>query len=507
MWGHITSSLVLVVSPVNLAMVLIGTVLGMIFGALPGFSAVMAVAVLIPLTFGMSPTVGLILLGAIYCGAIYGGSISAILLRTPGTDANAMTALDGYEMTKKGQGGQALTESAVASFWGGILSVFALLFMAPQLAKIALKFGPQENFMLAVFGLSIIAMISSRSLIKGIIGGLFGMLIGTIGMDPLLGQERYTFGFVGLMSGVALVPALIGLFSFSQVLELICNPEDSIVHIDARKIQQTAKVSFKDLFCYPKVYLRSSIIGILVGILPGAGTNIAAFLGYTEGQRASKHPELFGHGSREAVASAEAANNAVTGGSLIPLLTLGIPGNSVTAVMLGGLMIQGLIPGPQLFDLHADITYTFILSLFLANVAFLVIGLFGAPYFAKVVNTPINILVACILVLTVMGSYSMQRNMMDVYIMILFGLIGFVIKKYDFQSPPIVLGIILGPIADKGLNQSITLALKKSVWVSIFTRPICIVLLICTIVTILTPLMARYRKKNKKNQTLSIRDE
>ena len=418
-----------------------------------------------------------------------------------------MTAIDGYEMTKMGQGGQALTESAVSSFWGGVFSAFALLFLAPQLAHIALRFGPQENFMLAVFGLSIIAMVSSQSLIKGIIGGLFGMLVGTVGMDPLLGQERYTFGFVGLLSGVALVPALIGLFSFSQVLTLICNPDDSIVTVDPQKIQREAKFSLRDLYRYPIVYLRSAIIGTLVGILPGAGTNIAAFLGYTEGQRASKHPELFGKGSREAVASAEAANNAVTGGSLIPLLTLGIPGNSVTAVLLGGLMIQGLIPGPQLFTTYADVTYTFILSLVLANLAFLVIGILCGPYFAKVVNTPTNILVAGILVLSVMGSYSMQRSMMDVYIMFVFGIIGFVIKEYGFNSPPIVLGIILGPIADKGLNQSIVLALKKNVWVSIFSRPICIVLGILTLISVLSPLIGRYWRKKNKNLPPIFEDE
>lgn len=488
-----------VLAPSSLLAVLVGTAVGIFFGALPGFSATMGVAVLIPITFKMSPTAGLIMLGGVYCGAIYGGSISAVLLHTPGTDAAAMTALDGYELTKQGRGGEALAESAIASFWGGIFSTFCLLFFAPPLSKIALQFGPPENFMLAVFGLSIIAMVCADSFAKGILGALFGLLIGTIGIDPMYGNHRYTFGTVGLMSGVALVPALIGLYSISQLMVMAYNKNDSIIEVDIDKIRKSTHFNIKDMFRFPVVYLRSAILGTVIGILPGAGTNIAAFLGYNEGKRASKHPELFGKGSREAIAACECANNAVTGGSLIPTLTLGIPGNAVSAVLMGGLMIQGLIPGYALFSEKADITYPFILSLFFANLIFLVIGLSAAPYFAKISGIPINILVGVIGVLCVMGSYALNRSAMDVVVMLLFGILGFILNKYGFQPSPIVLGMILGPIGDKALNQTYTLCKNENLFLFILKRPICLVLLLATAVTFMMPVVQKLKKMNIKS--------
>lgn len=479
----------------NLLTVVLGTLAGIIFGALPGFSAVMAVAVLIPLTFGMEQSTGLILLGGVYCGAIYGGSITAVLLKTPGTDASALTAIDGFELTKQGRGGEALRESAIASWWGGIFSAFCLLFMAPVLSRVGLRFGPPENFMLAVFGLSIIGMVCADELLKGLIAGAFGLLLGTVGVDPIMGSFRYTFGQIGLYNGITLVPALIGMFSIAQLMTMASSKQKSIVLVDTSSIKGGFR--FKEMFGYPLVYLRSSLIGTAVGIIPGAGTSIATFIGYNEGKRFCKTPELWGTGLREAVASVEAANNAVTGGSLIPTLTLGIPGNAVTAVLLGGLMMLGLTPGYSLFTEKAHVTYPFILSLFVANTIFLIVGLYMAPKFANVSKIPSYILIPVISCFCTMGAYALNVNMMDVYMMFIFGIIGYVMNRFGFTPAPIILGMILGPIADKALSQTVTLARGTNVALFILQRPICIVLLLLTVVTLAFPLIRRVTGSKK----------
>jgi putative tricarboxylic transport membrane protein len=481
----------------NLIIAFAGVIMGITFGALPGFTAAMGVAVLIPLTYGMNPVMGLILLAAVYCGAIYGGSITAILLHTPGTPAAAATAIDGYEMTKQGKASEALTEAICASFWGGIFSAFALLLIGPPLAKAALKFGPPEYFMLGVFGLTIIVTLTAKSLIKGIISGILGLIFGTVGMDPLLAFPRYTFGQPSLMTGVSLVPALIGLFSISQVLMMVAQKEQGIVQVDTSGIKGK-KPRLSDLYKYPVTYIRSSIIGTFIGMLPGAGASIAAFLGYNEAKRFSKTPEKFGTGLREAVGAAEAANNGVTGGSLITLLTLGIPGNSVTAILLGGLMIQGLRPGNELFTTNARITYPFLIGLFIANIFMLLVGLFGSRHFAHVVKTPVNILATVIIVLGVMGSYAINNNMFDVYVMMFFGLLGYLMRTNGFDTAPVVLGIILGPIAEKGLTQSFVLARGESIIKLFLSRPITLVLIVLIIISLATPFVQEYCSSKKK---------
>lgn len=482
----------------NLLISVFGVVLGICVGALPGLSASMGVAVLIPVTYGMNPVSGLIMLASVYCGATYGGSISAVLINTPGTPANVATSWDGHAMTQKGQGKEALTESIVASFWGGILSAFALLFLAPPLASFSLRFGPQENALLGVFGLSIIASLASKSLTKGLLGGLLGLLIGSIGMDPQAGFPRYTFGVMNLMTGVPLVPALIGLYSISQVLSLVISRDKYIINKEALEKMKGKRISVKDFFRHPRIYLESGIIGIIVGIIPGAGGNIASFISYNEAKRLSKTPELFGHGSREGIAASEAGNNGVTGGALIPMLTLGIPGNAVTAILLGGLMIQGLLPGNDLFTTRAAVTYPFIIGFFVANVFMLILGVFCAGQFAKVVRIPSNFLSTTILILTVVGAFAINNSIVDVYIMLAFGVLGYVLKVLNLDSTPIVLGMILGPIAEKGLLQ--TIILQKGLIpgiASMFTRPICLVLMLMTVLSLLTPLF-QARKNHKK---------
>lgn len=482
-------------SPINLLFALMGTVVGITVGALPGFTPTMGIAVLIPITYSMDPTTALVFLGAIYCGSMFGGSISAILINTPGTSAAAATAMDGYAMTAKGKSHAALVEASVASFWGGIVSVLALIFLAPPLAKFAFQFGPQEKFMMALFGLTIIASLSTKDVLKGLMMGCVGLVVACIGMDPVMGRARFTFGTTYLMGGLTMIPAVIGLFSVSQVFSTLkdalkpANPEDIARY-------KSSRVHLKDFVRYPLTYLRSSIIGIIVGIIPGTGGDVSSYVSYNMGKLFSKERDQFGDGSREGVACCEAANNAVTGGTLIPTLTLGIPGNATTAILLSGLTIHGLAPGYSLFTSGKNITYPFIMALFLANLAFVIIGLLGAKYFARVTLTPQSILSACVLNLSLIGCYGVRGNIRDVYAMLAFGLVGYLLKLYKFNIVPIVLGMILGDIAEEALQQGLILynGSVPAMFATFFQRPICVVLMLLMVVSVCAPFIMEARK-------------
>ncbi len=479
-------------TPINLLAMILATGLGVTIGCLPGLSAAMGVALLLPVTFGMDPATGLIVLGGIYCGAIFGGSISAILIHTPGTPASAATAIEGYQLTLKGQAAKALTVACVASFCGGLLSCISLYFFSPALAELAMQFKSPEYFWLSLFGLTVIAGVASKSLIKGLISGFMGLLISTIGMDPMEGVERFMFGQDTLYNGVNVTCALIGLFSMSQVLILA-----------ERKIVQRAKAqAITDKFRLTKGEIRriaaptvrSWLIGNIVGILPGAGATIACFMGYNEAKRFSKHKEEFGNGSIEGVAGSEAANNAVTGGSLIPTLTLGIPGESVTAVLMGGLIIHGLQPGPELFTTYAGMTYTFFAGFVLVQFAMLAIGLLGCRWFAQIARLSDAILIPSIVVLCVVGSYAIHNNIVEVGIMFLFGVIGYLMRKFDFNAAAMVLGLILGPIGENGLRRS--LLLSDGDPSILFSTPLCWLLIALCVIGIFSPiLMSRWEKK------------
>lgn len=493
------SYVLLALEPQNLLLALLGTVIGIVVGALPGFTPTMGIAVLIPITYTMEATSGLIFLGAIYCGSMFGGSISAILINTPGTSAAAATAMDGYKMTLSGRAHEALKESAVASFWGGSISVLALIFLAPPLAKIAFAFGPQEKFMMAIFGLTIIASLTAKSVLKGLMMGCVGLLLACVGMDPINGMSRFTFGESFLMGGINMIPCVIGLFSVSQVLVALQNPiqkasRDSIAQF------KSSKVGGFDLVRYPITYIRSAIIGVVIGIIPGTGGDVASYVSHNFGKMISKTPDEFGNGSREGVACCEASNNAVTGGTLIPTLTLGVPGNATTAVLLGGLTIHGLTPGYGLFTTEQHITYPFIMALFIANLLMLLIGLFGAKHFAIVTLTPQNILCGCVLMLSILGSYAIRGNIKDVYVMLAFGVVGYLLKGYKYNVVPIVLGLILGPIAEEGLSQAMILNNGSAVvaLTSMFTRPICLLLMTLIVISIGYPKLAEWKKRSKQ---------
>ncbi|KDE66925.1 tripartite tricarboxylate transporter permease [Fusobacterium necrophorum] len=486
LFGFVTA-----LAPINLLAACLSVSIGIIIGALPGLSAAMGVALLIPITFGMPASTGLIVLAGVYCGAIFGGSISAILIRTPGTPAAAATAIDGYELTLKGKAGKALGTAVISSFIGGILSSISLYLFAPTLATLALKFGPAEYFWLSIFGLTIIAGASTKSITKGLISGAIGLMISTIGMDPMLGNPRFTFGIPSLLSGVPFTASLIGLFSMSQVLMLAekkIKESGNLVHFEDKIL-----LSKEELLRILPTALRSTVIGNLIGILPGAGASIAAFLGYNEAKRFSKHKEEFGHGSIEGIAGSEAANNAVTGGSLIPTFTLGIPGESVTAVLLGGLLIQGLQPGPDLFTIHGRITYTFFAGFIVVNIFMLILGLTGSKMFAKISRVPDTYLIPIIFSLSVIGSYAIHNQMADVMIMFVFGLIGYVVNKLELNSASIVLALILGPIGESGLRRSIILNHGKLD--ILFKSPVSIFLIVCTILSLFSPMIMKKLQK------------
>jgi len=459
MFQHIANALPVIFSIKTILIMSFGVAAGIGIGAMPGLTATMGVALLIPITFKMDAVSGLILLGGIYIGAIYGGSISAILLRVPGTPSSIATAYDGYPMTKHGEADKALKISITASTCGGLISALALLFLAPPLAHFALMFGAAEYFWIAILGLSVIVTLASDNLIKGFISAALGLFVGTIGIDVITGVPRFTFGNPNLLEGVSVIVLLIGLYSIPQALTMIENDKVNIVP----KILKRGKISsfseiWREIKKFYGCYLRSSFLGTVIGIIPGAGGNIASFMGYEQAKRFSKDPDSFGKGTSEGVAGSEAANNGVTGGSLVPLLTLGVPGNAVSAVFLGGLIIQGLQPGPRLFVQHADIVYTFIVSLFFANIIMLFMGYYGAYIFSKVTKVSNSIVGPLVIVLSIVGSYAIHNNIFDSAMMLLFGFIGYLMKKVGIDAGPAVLGLILGPMAEENWRRAMMMS-------------------------------------------------
>jgi putative tricarboxylic transport membrane protein len=478
--------------PFALLMSVIGVAIGIMVGALPGLTATMGVALLLPLTFGMEPVAGLLLLSGVYFGGVYGGSITAILLKTPGTPAAAATAIDGYALAQKGMAGKALGVATLSSFTGGTISIFILMFLSPLLANIALEFSAPETFALAVFGLSIIASISGKSLVKGLIAGMVGLLLATVGLDPILGLPRFTGGVEQLMNGVPFIPVMIGLFAASEAFKSLA--EMNVKEKVKVKIEKIVP-SWQEFRRLIPTILRSTGLGTFIGIIPGAGADIAAFVSYNEAKRFSKEKEEFGKGKMEAVAACESGANACTGGALVPLLTLGIPGDAVTAVMLGALMVQGLQPGPLLFKDNGDLVYTLFIGMILCYVIMCVMGLFASRYFARVVEIPKEILTPVILVLCIVGSYAINNSFFDVVIMAVAGVVGYFMQKHDFPASPIVLALILGPMAESQFRRA--LALSNGSYDIFFTRPIPVVLLLLSAVTILVPIVKAVSQQRK----------
>lgn len=477
--------------PMALLLSVIGVAVGIVIGAMPGLTATMGVAILLPFTFGMDPVSGLLMISGVYFGGVYGGSITAILLKIPGTPAAAATAIDGFELTKKGMAGIALGTATISSFIGGTLSVIVLVFMAPLLAGVALEFSASETFALAVFGLSIIASISGKSLVKGLIAGFVGLLISTVGLDPMGGYPRFTGGFVELMS-VPFIPVMIGLFAAAEAFKSM---ETS--GLLKRKAAALGRIIppwsvYKGMVW---TVLRSSGLGIFIGAIPGAGADIAAFVAYNEAKRFSKHPENFGKGELAAVAACESGANGCTGGAMLPMLTLGIPGDATTAVMLGALTLQGLQPGPLLFKDHSDLVFTLFAGLLFCYVVMLVVGLGSLRFIGKILQMPKSILTPTILALCVVGTYAINNSMFDIGIMLAAGVLGYFMEKWDFPPSPIVLALIMGPMAESNFRRA--LSLSNGSYDFLYTRPITATFLVIALLSMFYPMLRRFQQKRK----------
>ncbi len=479
----------------NILAMVFATFCGVVIGALPGLSATIGIAVLIPLTFGMDPMVALGMMAGIYNGSMYGGAIPAVLLRIPGTPSAIVTTFDGFPMSQQGKSGAALRIACISSAIGGMVSAVALMTLAPPLSLVTLAFGPTEYFWVAVFGLASVSVLLGRDPVKGMLSATFGLLVGTLGTDLVTGYERYTFGILELTSGLHIVIVLVGLYAMPRVLIMA---EDRIregVSAAALKFSG-AKLGYSAVRRFWKPWTRASIIGIIVGILPGAGGNIAAFISYNETKRASKDPDSFGKGNPEGVAAAECANNADNAAAMIPALTLGVPGNSIAALILGGLLVHGLQPGPALFRENADIVYGFMIQMFITSVlVFIFGGLVASRIFAQALRLPQVMLAPLIVGLMIVGVYSVNNSMFDLYVMMIFGLIGYAMEKLDFPLAPAVLGLILGNMAE--INLRLALLIARGDMSVLFTRPISQVIIALTVIVLLYPVYTSWKDRRK----------
>lgn len=434
-----------------LLMTFLGALGGVLLGAIPGMTATMGVALLIPFSFGMDliPSVGLLL--GIYCGGMYGGSISAILIHAPGTPAAAATLLDGYPMAQKGQAGKALSVAMFSSFVGGVIGALIMTFLSPMVAKVAMKFTSAEMLMLAVFGLSVIISISGKSVAKGLVSAFFGMLLCTIGLDPTYSKQRFTFGVTSLKGGLSFIPVLIGLFA---VAEVISGVERIIGGKESAQAKSTEKITnvLPDIKTMGQIMpniVTGGVIGTFIGAIPGAGGDIAVFVSYAFNKGISKHPELWGTGIPNGVASTESANNGCSGGAMIPLLSLGVPGDSVTAILLGAFIMKGIQPGPMMYVSELPTVYKVFAALMLANLCMLIVGCAGVRIFAKIVSLEKRMLYPIILVISLLGAFSINKNVFDVGVCVTFGVIGWMMNKYEFPLSPILLALILGPMCEQ----------------------------------------------------------
>ncbi len=481
----------------HVALLVGGTLAGLILGALPGLSPTMAVALMIPFTFHMQPAAGLILLGAMYTATVAGGAISAILVNVPGAPANIATALDGHQLAKTGRATEALHYCFTSSFIGGVIGIFVLIFFTPPLARLALKFGPTELFWIAILGVTIIGTIGSSSVVKGLLAGLFGLSLSTIGDNPMLGEERFVVS-EHLESGVHIVAALIGLFAVPQVFTLMeqamADKTASIYALGDSRLFKSVAYNLRRI----RALSIGSAIGTIIGIIPGAGGQIAGLVAYDQAKKTSKDPSVYGQGEPDGIIAAESANNAMVGPSLVPLLTLSIPGSPTAAVLLGGLLIHGLFPGPDLFTIHAEVTWTFINSLLVAQVLMLVIGLFLSQHSGWIMKVPGHYMAAAILILSVFGTYSIQSSYSDVLIMMSLGMLMYFASKFGFGPAPLVLGIILGPIAEDNFLQGKLIGESGDGVFSYFTSgTINIVLISLCIISIVYSVYSGRRNVNK----------
>ncbi len=466
--------------PTNLLFAVMGCLLGTLIGVLPGVGPAAGTAILIPITFVLDPTPAIIMLSAIYYGAMYGGTITSVLINTPGEAASAITCLEGYEMAKRGRAGAALSIAAIGSFIGGSIATMGLVVIALPLTALALKFGPPEFFALMVLGLSLVTGLAAKSMTRALMSAVFGLLIAMVGIDPVMGAPRFSFGLTELLDGFNFVPVVMGIFGISEIL---LNAESEVRGVFDTKMSSLVPTR-QDLIDSAGAIARGTGIGFFLGLIPGVGAVVPTFMSYVAEKKVSKHPEKFGTGVIQGVAGPETANNAYANAALIPLFTLGIPGSPTIAILMGAFMMNGLIPGPFLFKEHADFVWAVIASLYVGNAILVILNLPLIPMWVAILKVPYAILFALILGFCVLGSYSLDSSVFDVGVMIAFGVIGYLFKKLDIPLAPVALTLILGPLMERGLRQS--LEISRGDFTIFFTRPISLGLLTIAVAFVLS---------------------
>ena len=464
--------------------VLVGILLGIVFGALPGIGATLGMAIVLPLTIPLDGTDAIILLISIYSGAMYGGSIPSILVNVPGSSADAATTFDGYPLARKGMAINALVVSAVSSAIGGTIAVVILLLLSPLMIELVLLFGSPQYFLMAVLGLAMITVVTKGSIVKGVTAGSFGLLLATIGIAPTLPVQRYTFDMLALYEGLDFVAVLIGLFAIAEMISLA--GEEQIADTEVG-LQGSVGEGLRATFRYPVTLVKSGLIGLFIGAIPGSGAAISNFISYGEAMRSSSTPEAFGEGTEEGVVATDAANNATVGGSLIPTLSFGIPGSGSTAVLLGGLIMHGLRPGPDLFTTQLDLTYSLFLAIFVGNLIILGLGLFVTPRTGYLTVIDTDYIVPIIVVLSTLGAIALRTNWIDVWTIVVLGILGYFMKKYDYSVIAFVLGVILGPIAEQNLYRS--LQLSGGSFAIFVSDPLSLALVLMTILILFGPFL------------------
>ncbi len=467
-----------------LALLVMATLGGVVIGALPGLNATTGAALLLPFTLTMEPVPAIAILTAIYCSATFAGAITAILINTPGTSASATTCLDGYPLAMRGEAGRALGMAVVSSTIGGVLSVVCLMLAAPLLARAAYQFSPPEYFALTLFGLSMLATIGDGSPIKNLISGSLGVFIALVGVDKLTTVERYTFDSHELYEGIGFVPVMIGIFGVSELLVQSSAIDTVRERIKLKSMQLPSREDYKKVW---KTILRSTGIGTFIGVLPAEGATVASMIGYNEARRWSSTPEQFGKGAIEGIAGSEAANNSATGGAMVPTLALGIPGSATAAVILAGLMVHGLRPGPTMFTEQADFAYAIFWSMMFVNLLFLFVGLYGAKLFARITLVPTQLLWPCVFVFSIVGAYALEQSMFDVWIVLVFGVLGYFMRRYGFSVVPLAIGLILGGMLEQRFGQSMVMLDEK--WWLIASRPLALFFLVLTALALFGPLL------------------
>ena len=486
-----------IANPEVLLLMIVGTFGGLVVGALPGLSAFTALAIMLPFTFGMDSITGLCFLVAVYVGGCSGGLISAVLLGIPGTPASIATCFDGYPMAQQGKAKTALSAAIISSFVGGIFGAVVLSFLGPYIAKVALKLSPYDYFGLILFALTTVSSLAGDSLVRGLIACILGICLSCVGTDGLSSVYRYTFGITKLSNGFSMIPVLIGLFAVSQIMS---NARDkaSMKSLDFSGTNQNSGEKFT-IFDYAKhirMIVPVSLMGLVIGILPGLGGNISNLMAYSYAKNTSRHPEEFGKGCVEGVIASETANNATVGGAMIILLTLGIPGDNATSVILAGFQMNDIAPGPLLFKTQGKLVYAILAAFVLANVLFFLMEYFGLPIFVKMLSIPSMLLLPIVIVCCFLGSYCANNNILDILIMVLFGVLGYVLKKFKYPLAPMVVGFILSPMLELYLRRS--LMKTQGAWLPILSSPVAAVCCIMTVVTILLTIRSKLKKNAAK---------